>query len=300
LLREGTEDQPLALARAVCTEHGLPAHELRRFSQGTNPVFAVGDAVLKLYPPRFSALAAPEVAVLRRAAGQLPVATPQVQASGVVDGWPYLVMCRLGGQELHAVWPALDEAERQRIVTEVGSLLAALHALPADDLPELVADWPAVMAQRRRDCVARHRSQGAPEALIDQMPAFLASAAPLFPPDFRPVIVSGDVHDYHLLVEQRGGRWQLSGLFDFDDARLGHAEYDLAATGLFLASSQPALLRALLRAYGYPPLDEALSRRLLAYTLLHRYRELRWWLAEFVPPPLPSTLDDLARTVYPL
>jgi hygromycin-B 7''-O-kinase len=283
----------------VCHEHGLPAHALHRFSQGTNPVFAVGDAVLKLYPPRFSALAAPELAVLRRAAGQLPVATPQVHASGVVDGWPYLVMSRLGGQELHAVWPQLSDAERVRIVDDVGQLLAALHALRTDDLPELESNWPDLVAQRTRDCVARHRSQGAPEPLLNQIPAFLASAAPLFPPDFRPVIVSGDVHDYHLLVEQRGGRWQLSGLFDFDDARLGHAEYDLAATGLFVASSQPALLRALLRAYGHPPLDEALGRRLLAYTLLHRYRELRWWLAEFVPPPLPSTLGDLARTVYP-
>jgi hygromycin-B 7''-O-kinase len=132
--------------------------------------------------------------------------------------------------------------------------------------------------------------------MLEQIPAFLASVAPLFPADFRPVIVSGDVHDYHLLVERRAGRWELCGLFDFDDARLGYSEYDLAATGLFLTPGKPVLLRAMLEAYGSLPL----SRRLLAYTLLHRYRELRWWLAEFVPPPWPRTLDDLALAVSPL
>jgi hygromycin-B 7''-O-kinase len=280
----------------VCAEHGLDAQLLQPFSQGTNPVFAVGDAVVKLYPPRFSGLAAPELAVAGRLYGRLPVATPRVHASGVLDGWPYLVMGRLGGQELHDVWPTLDATDRLRIVQDVGHLLAAVHALPTDDLPELDSDWPAFVAQRTHGCVARHRAQGAPEAVLEQIPDFLASAAPLFPADFRPVIVSGDVHDYHLLVEQRAGRWELCGLFDFDDARLGHAEYDLAATGLFLTSGKPVLLRAMLEAYGHTPL----GRRLLAYTLLHRYRELRWWLAEFVSPPVPSTLEGLAAAIYPL
>jgi hygromycin-B 7''-O-kinase len=47
------------------------------------------------------------------------------------------------------------------------------------------------------------------------------------------------------------GRWRLSGLFDFDDARIGFYEYDLAAAGLFLIAGRQGLLRPFLLTYGY-------------------------------------------------
>src|SRR2546423_325899 len=79
-----------------------------------------------------------------------------------------------------------------------------------------------------------------------------AAAAPLYRPDFRPAIVTGDIHGAHLLVDDRSGRWRLSGLFDFDDAQVGHGEYDLAAAGLLIFSGQASRLRSFLRGYGYP------------------------------------------------
>jgi hygromycin-B 7''-O-kinase len=63
----------------------------------------------------------------------------------------------------------------------------------------------------------------------------------------------------------------------------------------FTCGSGPAL-RALLRAYGYAEaeLDAPLQRRLLTYTLLHRYSNLRWYL-ELIPPAEGiTTLDGLA------
>jgi hypothetical protein len=46
---------------------------------------------------------------------------------------------------------------------------------------------------------------------------------------------------------------------------------------------------------GYHPdqLDDAPPRRLLAYALLHRYSDLRWYLDLLPPPPVP-TPDALA------
>jgi len=172
-------------------------------------------------------------------------------------------------------------------VAEVGELLAAMHALPTAGLAgELESDWPTFVQQRIEGCMARHRAQGAPGHLIEQIPEFLARAAPLYPADLRYALVTGDVHDYHLLVDGQ----HLVGLFDFDDARLGHADYDLAATALFLRDT-----RTLLAAYGADPPQG----RLLAYTLLHRYRELRWVLEEFVGHT-PATLDELASALYGL
>ena len=89
--------------------------------------------------------------------------------------------------------------------------------------------------------------------------------------------------------------------FDFDDAQIGDGQYDLAAAGLIVFAGQPAPLAAFLRAYGCPAdaLGRPLGRRLLAYTLLHRYRPMSWWLAAFAPAG-PTTLDELAAAIYPL
>ena len=82
-------------------------------------------------------------------------------------------------------------------------------------------------------CVGRHREQGVAPAWLDQIPAFLDAANPLYPRDYTQAIVTGDTHDYHLMVERTavGNGWRLCGLFDFDDARLGFREVDLPARG---------------------------------------------------------------------
>ena len=72
-------------------------------------------------------------------------------------------------------------------------------------------------------------------------------------------------------------------------------EYDFSSFGLFVSCGDARFLRRALLAYGYAPhaLDEALSQRLMAYTLLHRYSNLRWYL-ERLPAPGATTLEQLA------
>jgi hygromycin-B 7''-O-kinase len=150
-----------------------------------------------------------------------------------------------------------------------------------------------------KNCVERHRKQGVPEAWLQQILDYFEHAMPLYPANFSTAIVSGDIHQYHLLVNLEHGRWRLSGLFDFDDARIGFYEYDLAAAGLFLMPGRQALLRPFLLTYGYieSELNEQLSRRLMAYTLLHPYRPLNW-IREDLMKGVCSTFDELARVIY--
>jgi hygromycin-B 7''-O-kinase len=77
----------------------------------------------------------------------------------------------------------------------------------------------------------------------------------------------------------------------------GAAEYEFASVGLFVTCGEREPLRRLLLAYGYRPTDlgEPLQRRLLAYALLHRYSNLRWYLDRLPPPPGAETLEALAR-----
>jgi len=290
----------------ICQRHGLACEELRRFGDGTDPAdgsciaFAAGkNQVIKLFPPYQRRLYDAEHVVAEHVFGRLSIATPEIFAHGTIDEWPYLVMSRLQGTYLSDIWDGLDHVEQVHLVTELAEVLAQLHALPTYNLPCLDVNWKEFVESRVNNCVKRHREQGVPDYWLQQIPDFLAQASPLYPFDFASVIISGDIHQYHLLDRLDHGQWRLSGLFDFDDALLGFCEYDLAATALFLMAGHSMLLRPFLLAYGYSAsdLDEHLSHRLLAYTLLHRYRPFNWVRDGFVEHSC-STLKELAEAIY--
>ena len=64
---------------------------------------------------------------------------------------------------------------------------------------------------------------------------------------------------------------------------------------------RPALLQTFLLTYGYAEaeINEQLSHRLMAYTLLHRYRPLNWIREAFVKQSY-STFEELAQAIYVL
>jgi hygromycin-B 7''-O-kinase len=292
--------------QVICQRHGLPTGRLVRFGDGTDPadgssvVFAVGDElVIKLFPPFRKNLFDADLSVAERVFGKLGVTTPEIYAHGELDGWPYIVMSRVPGVYLSGIWDTLDDESQLRVVIELAEVVAQLHSVPTDNLPLLENNWQQTVATRIINCVQRHREQGVPNYWLQQMPGFLAYAAPLYPPDFTPAIVSGDIHQYHLLAKQEGGRWRLTGLFDFDDALVGFQEYDLAAAGLFMMAGKPALLRAFLLTYGYAEaeIDETLSYRFMAYTLLHRYRPFNWVREDYAKEEC-RTLEEVARAIY--
>ena len=293
----------LPALRSICRRHGLTDGDLVRCGGGTNVVFAAGrDQIIKLYPPYWTQEFAADRAVAERVYGRLGVATPEVRAHGELEGWPYLVMSRLAGTPLHEVWEGLEAASRLALVGDLGELLARMHALPAQGLDALTARWSVFIGDRPGLCVEHHRRKGVAERWLAQIPAFLARVTRLDPPGAAPVILSGDLHDGHLLAREERGRWRLCGLFDFDDALVGFHEYDFASAGLFMMTGRPELLRAFLRAYGYadPAPGAELSERLLAYTLLHRYRDLNWIVGELLAGRGCATLEELASVIYRL
>ena len=87
-----------------------------------------------------------------------------------------------------------------------------------------------------------------------------------------------------LFVEERDGAWQLSGLIDFADGRVGPAEYDFPAVVEFVLRGERGLLPAFLLGYGgYGDCDRRdpvrSAERLLAWGLCHRYGRLRRMLS---------------------
>ncbi|MBM7167318.1 aminoglycoside 3'-phosphotransferase/choline kinase family protein [Streptomyces sp. G44] len=289
VMRPGAED--------LCARLGLGAAPLTRFPEGSQAVYAVGDHhVLKLFPALDAQDCVTEARVLAHVRGRLPVPTPEVHDTGAyVNGWRYVLMSRLPGEGLATAWPGIPRAGRERIVTDAAQALAALHALDHEPLADVLGpgDWDAFLAGQRAGAVDRQRERGLPESWLEQIPGFLDSVA--LPADGRRSLLHTEFMRQHLVVDavDPADGWRLTGLFDFEPAMIGDPAYDFVGVGLFVTRAEPGLLPRFMKAYGttYDP------RQLLAYTLLHVYSHLPWYLRELPASPEP-TLDALAETWF--
>ena len=280
-------------AEDLAARLGLAGAALRRYPGGSRPVYAVGDRrVLKLYPTVSAPDSVTEARVLDYLSGRLPVATPELLAHGEYEnGWHYVLMSQLPGTELAAAWPAIPRPHQDRVASEAGEMLAALHGLDPEPLRGVLgpADWAGFLAGQRATALERQREVNLPEAWLSQIEGFLESV-PLMPGQER-VLLHTEVIREHLMVNP--GQWTLSGLLDFETAMTGDRGYEFAAAGLFVPRGDPRLLGRILAAYGrsFDP------RELLAYTLLHVHSNLPECLSELPAPPEP-TLDSLALTWF--
>jgi hygromycin-B 7''-O-kinase len=280
-------------AADLCARLGLRGAPLTRFPDGSQPVYAVGDElVLKLFPGAAAQDGRAEGRVLSYLRGRLPVPTPQVQDFGPYEnGWQYVLMSRLPGVNLAQVWGQVPRAHRERLATEIGEALAVLHALdpaPLDDVlgPE---NWGTFLDGRRERAVEQQRGHGLPEAWLEQIPDFLA-AAPLPRTPARSLLHT-EVMRQHFLIDP--DTWRLTGLFDFEPAMIGDRAYDFVGVGLFVTRGETDLLARLTRAYGHtfaPP-------QLLAYTLLHVYSNLPWYMRE-LHVPAEGTWEAVAEAWF--
>ncbi|WP_328869031.1 aminoglycoside 3'-phosphotransferase/choline kinase family protein [Streptomyces sp. NBC_00287] len=272
VMRPGAED--------LCARLGLAGEPLTRFPDGSQPVYAVGDEhVLKLFPGAAAEDGIAEGRVLSFLQGRLPVPTPQVREFGAYEnGWQYVLMSRLRGENLARSWDRVPRADRERLVAEVGHALAVLHSLTPDPLQDVLGpgDWGAFVDRQRAGAVEQQRAHGLPEVWLEQIPDFLDSVS--LPRTPQPSLLHTEVMQQHFLVDPGGRR--LTGLFDFEPAMIGDRAYDFVGVGLFVTRGDPGLMALLARSYGRT-FEPAV---LLAYTLLHVYSKLPWYLRELGEP----------------
>jgi hygromycin-B 7''-O-kinase len=274
---------------ALLRDLGADAVGAERFTSGSLPVYGSGELVLKLFPPVYRAEFPVETAVLQAVCGRLPIATPRVVRAGERDGWGFVLMDRMPGTQLSAVWDRIPRDDRDRLAEDLGHAVAALHAQP---LPEIdgwwPADWDAFVAAQRTGCVERQRSRGLGEAWLERIP----EALDVDLSDGRRVLLHTEIMRDHLLVSPgTDGRWRFSGLIDFEPAMRGAAEYEFVGVGCFVAEGDGRFLGRFLRAYGQPA-DDGFPRRMMAWALLHYFSNLPAWMRRL---PAAASFDELAE-----
>ena len=258
---------------ALAARHGIPDGPWERASLGRNVVFLGPGVVFKLGPPCWAGGIEREAHALAAVAGRLPVRTPTVRAVGQLEQWEYLLTERLAGVNLLTLWEQLPPAERVELAAQHGRLMAAVHAIPVADLPaSLQFDWAAMLAEQRAAVTAALAQSGLDDALLQQVPAYLAAWDEVRAPVARTVLVHGDLTHLNLLVEPAGERWAITGLLDWGDVKVGPWTHELLSPGVHMYRGDQAALSAWYAGYGQLPSErraavahEATARAVLYY-----------------------------------
>ncbi len=298
---------------AVCAHHGLPCVAVRGGVPGTCPTWIVDDRyVVKFFGRLFGGGESyvAEAAIYDSLVRQRNALTPELVARGeLCDGeggwpWPYLVSSFLSGRPLAELYGAAHVEGLCGLAQEAGAWLRGLHALPVSDGEALVDAWAPYLrflAAQRVGCGARHLAWGGlPAHLAAQVDGYLSPLAELADVSRPPVLVHADLTEDHLLGEIIEGRWRLTGVIDFGDARLGDRLYELGALHLGAFRADKRLLHAFLLGYGDWDLAAAGPRRVTSVALLYQFdlfgqvMERYPWARQF------ETLDELARRLWAL
>ncbi len=278
--------------RAISKRHLLDLSGAVRARTGSSPVFLTERLALKLVPPKWAPELDREFDALAHIEGKLTVRTPEVVALGGMEGWRYLVTRRLAGLSLRELGDTLSQRERVSLAEDVGAALSALHRLPSEHLWTLTTDWQRFTEERAAACVDFQRRHGLGDAAIGAIPAVLAEGAPLVP-DARRALMHADLHHEHVMLEQRDGAWRLSGLLDLGDAVVGHPDYELITPAFFVVGASREARAAFFDAMGFR-CDERASRRLMAWSVMHRFNAL----ARFVTAPHDEGVFEVLRERY--
>ena len=304
-LRRFRTDEALWLpaARDIVLGHGYDAARLVPFAAGTNLVAALNDGlILKIFPPLHQGKFQSERTTLRVLAGRLDrVATPELLHEGERDGWPYLIMTRLEGTPASEIWLQLPETGKQRVLWQVGRVIADVQRVPPGELLALGPSWSTFLQVQLSGCRARHQRLGLPHTLLDRLDDLLQEADTVLPRDPRPVILTGEYIPENFLLAREGDGWRVSGLFDFGDVMTGFGEYDLLGPSAFMAAGHSGRVRALFGGYGLAPLDVTwqLKRRLLALMMLHQASDPVRHICIHDWPVRVQDFDELQALVWP-
>lgn len=277
-----------------------PSH-LYKYATGSCVVFAYGDLyAIKLYPPLGDHHFKVEVSFYSYLEGKLKLQTPAVIATGTLEGWDYLIMTQLRNPLVDDAWPQMDHRDRLALLFELGEHIAELHSIPAEPLLHTCPDWQAFLHRQRETATARQQGAGTPHHWTRQVAPFLQKWQPQLPAHPARALLHTEICGNCLTTVRQEGRWHLTGLLDCADSFIGAAEYDFASVLLLLCKSDRALRKAFYSGYGLSKkdLNGELYQRIMVYTLLHRYSNLRWYTELQPPDERTKSLEQLSLQWY--
>jgi aminoglycoside phosphotransferase (APT) family kinase protein len=270
----------------------LAPASLQPFAEGwDNAVWLVDERWAFRFPRRTIAIPGVEreIAVLPALAPRLPLAIPApvfVGRPALGYPWPWFGAELLPGIE--AGDAALDDEARIHLAPDLARFLRALHDIDLEVELPLDPNWRGDMSRRvprTREWLAELHDLWPAPPVVDEL---LERALELPAPTDR-VVLHGDLHFRHLLVDEHGA---LTGVIDWGDLCRGDPSIDLSLAWSFFP---PEGRMAFLEAYGPVSDDQVLRARVITLsicTALSLYAH-----HEAMPSVEREALEGLERTV---
>lgn len=299
---------------AICARHALThSGHIRAGLPGTNVVFIVDERyAVKLFTPLFGGAASfpAELELYELIARAPDFPAPALIAHGALFPqdqrwpWPYIVTRVVPGTSFGEAGDQVPFADTAALVAALGPLVRRMHQLDLAGARHLRPGWDAFvrfMAEQRDICVANHlRWQTLPAHLIGQIDAYLLPVEALVDQRTRPYLLHGDLNEDHVLGRFEAGRWRLTGIIDFGDARVGDQLYDLVPLHIGLFRCDKRLLRRFLESYGFDDLRPRFVQLVMSYALLHECDVLGPIFGWFPAARAIARLDELATLLWDL
>lgn len=192
-----------------------------------------------------------------------------------IFGWPYIVMPKMPGRCFgeRDILTALDDADRRGVAVALGENLAEMQQLTSEVAGDFgtksIAFEPfaggAIAATARE---ARAFAEACGERLDEADRDWIETAIAAAGETGAITYVHCDYKLNNLTVLREDGRWRVSGLFDFHEARFADGTLDVVRQACSYLDTEPELARVFIEAYG-KPLDAA---RLLLHVVNDRLK----------------------------
>jgi hygromycin-B 7''-O-kinase len=286
------------VAKQICKRQQISFDSLKRTTSSDHIVFSIDDSlILKIYRP-FRNCFEREINALNFIDGKSDFVVPEIVATGEFEGFNYVLMTQLSGVEMTRIeWLKLSKKEQISFVAKLASGLKQIHQLNAESFEN---NWSEFVSDRAATFIERQIAHGVNAEIITALPKFIEENLKLVPLNDPQVFMHGDIHFGNLRLSKASGFWQVSGLFDFADSRIGFHEYDFLAVGVLILQGQREIQREFFKAYGYSEndIDESMRKRLMMLTMLYETADLRRYAIRLRPEAVDLTLDELERGIW--
>lgn len=254
----------LPVVRAIFHREGLPCSSMAAGYPGSHAAFVVDERyVVKIACPFWQHDLHREVAVYHKLR-QIDTPVPDLLAYGHYDGWLYLILSYCSGTALRELNASLTVKQKQVVAEQLAEILRQVHTV---QLSESEAEWSAVSGKLRKQAISRlEQAEFLPSAVRKAAVEFVSGW------DYgeqmsRIKLLHADLTADHLLLDSNGSK--ITAIIDWADSLNGPMEYELVALWFGAFHRDSRVFRAFLKAYDpCMPVDR---RKLLAYTLIHRF-----------------------------
>lgn len=288
--------------RHLCDKHELSG-SISRATRGSHIVYRVGDVWVKLMAPIYASDMKFEIAGLQSVSKKLSVQTPEILYSGHLDSWPYVVLSHVPGERIGAVFSELSVQNQISLAVEIASVTKEISRVPFEVTVQTRCDWNQFIQTQFDNLYQHHKARNLPGGWLSGVTEFISKFDRKDFMSSDPCFLHSDLTYDHFLLTNRSGIYEVSAVIDFADCRVGHREYEMPASAVFIFKENRSAMQVYVQEMKANTNTNAagsnFSEKLMAWTLLHQYSDLNTYFSNHMTKVSPGDFSELSKLVFP-